>query len=591
MSILSLRTAVLFLLAGLAACSGGGASVANGPNGQLASSGVAGNSIQAVSPDSVAAPLASSIAGGGGVAAPSVAASSVAPPSVAASSVEPPSVAASSTVSAALTSATGTVLAVDAGGGSSTGNWIADEGYNGGAVSTVSNSIDTSRASNPAPASIYQSQRYGGSLTYALRLLTPNAAYTTRLHFAETFVHASGQRVFDVQINGTQVLSGFDTYASAGGANIAVVKQFASTADSSGTITIKLSATTNYASIAGIEFTSGATVGGSGPSPTPIPPSSGGWTNIFPGWAGNHPVGSNPVLAPQSQQMIDTLYADSDIFNGPGLTDDSESYWTARSSDPLHTIHCTNHWGPSGGPCLLEGKQIHVPNGAVPAANSDHHTSILQPDGCTVDEMWHAQDMSRSTITAAFAAIQNQCTENGFNTHGGAGTTAGGASNRIGHSPLAELQTGVIHHALIVLAGCDLSSGYVGQALYPGQYQACNPGVSGVGIPMGAYLWSDVAPGSLPSGLDKATRMICVALNTYGALMDDTNGNWYGIKLGAFWAGNGRSGEYPNGVATNDNPSGYTAWFNANAGPYGSTNPTACFPGGDWRHHMHVLRW
>jgi hypothetical protein len=572
---LSLRTLVLFLLVELAACSGGGASVAGNAlaNSQLAGSGVSSTAV--ASAGLAASPQAASPAD----AAPSVA-------SVARST--------SAVSTLATTAAAGTVLAVNA-GGSATGNWVADEGYSGGAVSTTSNAIDTSRASNPAPAAVYQNQRYAGALTYTLQNLTPNAAYTTRLHFAESFFHAGGQRVFNVAINGTQVLSGFDTYAQAGGANIAIVKQFSSAADSTGKIAIRLTATANHASIAGVEITGGSA--GTSPAPTPAPTPTpvvvggSGWNNTFPGWAGNHPVSSNPVFTAQSQQMINTLYNDSPAIVGPGLNDDSESYWTAKSSDPMHTIHCTELWGPNHGSCLLEGKQIHVPNGAVAAGNSDHHTSILQPDGCTADEMWLAQDMSQSTITSVFAAIHNQCTEDGFNTHGGAGTTAGGASNRLGHSTLAELQTGVIHHALIVLAGCDLTSAYVGQAIFPGQYQACNSGVTGVGIPMGAYLWSDITPGSLPSGLDKATRMICVALNAYGALMDDTNANWYGIKLGAFWAGSGSSGEYPNGVATNDNPSGYAAWFAANAGPGGSVNPAACFPNGDWKDHMHVLAW
>jgi hypothetical protein len=566
---LSLRTLVLFLLAGLAACSGGGASVA--------SSGLANSSF-----------------GNGAAASTSAPPAPTTPTPVQALAHDSLAASAARSTSAATTLAAGTVLAINA-GGSATGVWAADRDYSGSAVSTTSSSIDTSRVSSPAPAAVYQTQRYAGVLTYSLPNLTPNAAYTTRLHFAEPFFHASGQRVFNATINGTQVLSGFDIFAQAGGANTAIVKQFTGTADGSGKITIRFASTANYASVAGIEITSGSS--GTSPAPTPAPTSTpvvvggGGWNNLFPGWAGNHPVSSNPVFAAQSAQLINTLYNDSHSMVGPGLNDDTEAYYTASGSDPQHTIHCTNLWGPNNGSCLLEGKQIRIPNGAVSAGNSDHHVSILQPDGCTVDEMWQAQNLSSSTITSAYAAIHNQCTENGFNTHGGAGTTAGGASNRLGHSPLAELRTGVIHHALIVLAGCDLTNAYVGQAIFPGQYQACNSGVTGVGIPMGAYLWSDIGPGSLPSGLDKATRMICVALNTYGALMDDTNANWYGIKFGGFWAGNGRSGEYPNGVATNDNPSGYAAWFAANAGPGGSVNPSACFPNGDWKDHMHVLAW
>jgi hypothetical protein len=328
------------------------------------------------------------------------------------------------------------------------------------------------------------------------------------------------------------------------------------------------------------------------PAPVSVPSSAPvKWTNKFPGWQGNKPLPAQPALAPASQQMMDTLYADSPNITGPSIHDDTESYWTAANTDPLHAVHCTNHWGPHNGPCVLEGQLIHVPDGALPAANSDHHTSILQPDGCTLDELWIAPDLTQPIITAAFGSQHNWCTENGFNTRGGAGTTAGGASNRLGHSPLAEMQTGVIHHAVIAWLGCDLTKAYVGEAIFPGQYQSCKPGVKGVGIPMGAYLWSDVRPEQLPSSLDKATRMLCVALNQYGALVNDTNGNWNGISFGAFWAGNGRDNEYPLGPRTNDDPDEYTAWFAANAGPNGNVDPAACFPDADWSHHIHVVKW
>jgi hypothetical protein len=44
------------------------------------------------------------------------------------------------------------------------------------------------------------------------------------LYFDETYVTAAGQRVFSVSINGTNVLSSFDIYASAGGQNKAIAR-------------------------------------------------------------------------------------------------------------------------------------------------------------------------------------------------------------------------------------------------------------------------------------------------------------------------------------------------------------------------------
>lgn len=52
--------------------------------------------------------------------------------------------------------------------------------------------------------------------------------YTVRLHFAETFggISAPGGRVFDVSVQGREVLAAFDVFKEAGGRNRAIVKEF-----------------------------------------------------------------------------------------------------------------------------------------------------------------------------------------------------------------------------------------------------------------------------------------------------------------------------------------------------------------------------
>src|SRR5262249_30080894 len=73
------------------------------------------------------------------------------------------------------------VLALDAGGGAA-GSFAADADFSGGATRSTTDTIDTSGAANPAPAAVYQSQRFG-NFTYTLPNLTAGAAYTVRLHF------------------------------------------------------------------------------------------------------------------------------------------------------------------------------------------------------------------------------------------------------------------------------------------------------------------------------------------------------------------------------------------------------------------------
>jgi hypothetical protein len=57
----------------------------------------------------------------------------------------------------------------------------------------------------------------------------------------ENYVTGTGQREFNVLINGTQVLTNYDVYAAAGGQFMAVQKSFTTTANSSGQIVIQFS--------------------------------------------------------------------------------------------------------------------------------------------------------------------------------------------------------------------------------------------------------------------------------------------------------------------------------------------------------------
>ena len=148
-------------------------------------------------------------------------------------------------------------------GGQATGGFSADQFFAGGATFGNSATIDMSQiASDPPPAAIFNTERYG-VITYTI----PNRSggQTVTLYFAETYLSGPGQRLFDVTINGTKVLSGFDIYASAGGANRAIARSFATTADSSGRVVIQFISGTENPKVNGI------TVTGSGSTPTPPP--------------------------------------------------------------------------------------------------------------------------------------------------------------------------------------------------------------------------------------------------------------------------------------------------------------------------------
>jgi Malectin domain/Beta-1,3-glucanase/Putative Ig domain len=138
-------------------------------------------------------------------------------------------------------------------GGPAAAPYVADEDFTGGATSATTHAITTTGLTDPAPQSVYQHNRYG-NFTYTIPGLTAGGSYTVRLHFAEEYWTTAGSRTFNVLINGTQVLTDFDIFATAGGEYIAVIEPFTATASSTGTITIQFVTVKDNAQVNGIEI-------------------------------------------------------------------------------------------------------------------------------------------------------------------------------------------------------------------------------------------------------------------------------------------------------------------------------------------------
>ncbi len=161
------------------------------------------------------------------------------------------------TAAVTVAAADGDVLAINA-GGPGMANFAADEDFSGGSTYITGASVSTAGIANAAPAAVYQSERYAGTMSYAIPGLVAGGTYTVRLHFAEIWWTAAGQRVFSVAINGNPVLSNFDILAAAGGPNIAVVRSFAATASAAGQIVIGFTTAVDNAKLSGLEIISGS---------------------------------------------------------------------------------------------------------------------------------------------------------------------------------------------------------------------------------------------------------------------------------------------------------------------------------------------
>ena len=144
-------------------------------------------------------------------------------------------------------------------GGGATGSWTADSGSSGGTslVPSPAPSISTTGVSNPAPTAVYQTGRQG-NFTYTYSGFVAGVNSVVRLHFAEIGGATSGQRKAKVTINSQTVLTSFDIYATAGGANKANVQSFPRPADASGRFVIQFSTVAGSARsplVSGIEIT------------------------------------------------------------------------------------------------------------------------------------------------------------------------------------------------------------------------------------------------------------------------------------------------------------------------------------------------
>jgi malectin (di-glucose binding ER protein)/glycosyl hydrolase family 26 len=127
-------------------------------------------------------------------------------------------------------------------------SWEADTAYSGGGTYATSASI----AKTPDPA-LYQGTRYGN---FSYNFSVPNGTYTVDLKFAEVWWTAAGKRVFNVGINGQQVLTNFDILAQAGGANRATDKTF-TTSVTNGRLAITFTSVVDNAQINAIEILPG----------------------------------------------------------------------------------------------------------------------------------------------------------------------------------------------------------------------------------------------------------------------------------------------------------------------------------------------
>ena len=135
--------------------------------------------------------------------------------------------------------------------------WSADQYFNGGTVTTNAITIG-----NTANDQLYQTERFSSSGTLVYEIPVSSGDHNVNLHFAEIFFGVpgagssggAGSRVFNVDIeNGQGALTNYDIVVAAGGSATAIVETFTDIMVTDGSLTITLTAVTNFPKISGIE--------------------------------------------------------------------------------------------------------------------------------------------------------------------------------------------------------------------------------------------------------------------------------------------------------------------------------------------------
>lgn len=195
--------------------------------------------------------------------------------------------------------------------------WAADTQYLSGYSYAATAVVPITGTSD---ATLYQTERYGNLFnqnSFSYSFPVPAGSYQVILKFAETDFTGTGQRVFNVAINGTAVLSGFDIYADAGGANRADDKVFSNLSPVGGLITVQFTA-------AGADSpkVNALAIVPQPPTPTPTPFLTPTPTPTPPAPAGVPYVYSNPSSGPLVTfvyDMEESGKADIRVWNASGV--------------------------------------------------------------------------------------------------------------------------------------------------------------------------------------------------------------------------------------------------------------------------------
>ena len=253
---------------------------------------------------------------------------------------------ASSNEASATTAAFGHGLGISMHVGGRAVERFASEAFSAGGFTNFHNvAIDTSAVEKPAPQAVYQTEHWGAS-DWVIPNLDPRASYLLRLHFVENTFTGPGGRLFNVVINGEQVLTDFDIFVAAGAMSKAVVENFVVKPDENGIVSLQfVQGSADQPTVSGIELlrTDFDDADGDDAVATVVAGSSGGTT-------ANLAINAGCVASSAQSCTAGAFIADAD-FAGGRSGSVSKFVDTSGVTNPApEAVYLTQRVGQSTGP-------------------------------------------------------------------------------------------------------------------------------------------------------------------------------------------------------------------------------------------------
>jgi hypothetical protein len=256
---------------------------------------------------------------------------------------------------------------------------------------------------------------------------------------------------------------------------------------------------------------------------------TGVWRPFAPDSPWNTPISPNPVIDPNSADLVERLATSSAQWPWLDIAIAQYSvpiYW-ADNTTPLSPVTVTRVAGEG----FHDDPNVPIPAGAMPAGGTDRHLAIIHRVTGMEWDFWHAQldngtwrcDVCAAIDTAGSGVRPHPQQQLGNQWYLAHGSRACGFPLSAGLIMVEEIQAGRIEHALVIgYPGIRPSFFKPPASTAQAQFGSLD---RNVGIPCGGRIQLDPSIDIETLGLSSSGKIIARALQEYGAYVGDYNGS------------------------------------------------------------------